>query len=104
MMHYDTQDAMFADVRAAYEKAAAAVHADGIIRSGEAFQTLFHENIKPYQRDTFHASLGLGRYMLGLVWYHTLTGKPVTGNTFRAFDEAIDEEIVTKAQKIADAM
>lgn len=104
LMHYDTQDAMFADVLAAYEKAADTIHADGIIRSGEAFQTLFHEHIKPYQRDTFHASLGLGRYMLGLVWYHSLTGKSVTGNSFRGFDEAIDENTVSRAQAIADAM
>ena len=104
MMHYDTQDAMFADVKSAYERAAEAIHADGMIRAGEAFQTLYHLNLKPYQRDTFHASLGSGRYVLGLVWYRTLTGRTVTGNGFRAFDEPIDEDYIRRAQAVVDGM
>ena len=104
MMKYRHQSDMWADVSASYAKAAEKIKADGIIHGGLFFQTLYEKNIKPYQRDTFHASFGLGRYALGLVWYHTLTGNSVTGNSFRAFDEPIDEQTVLRVQELVDKM
>ena len=80
---------MFHDLALAYEKAASAIRADGIIPSGEAFQELIALGVPKVHRDTFHASLGLGRYTLGLLWYECLTGKNPENNTFSDFDEPV---------------
>jgi len=95
---YDDQAKMFADVEEAYAKAACEVHADGIIPSGKLFQNLLAAGIEKVHRDTFHASLGLGRYALGLLWYHVLTKKPVKDLSFQDFDVPIsaDEIAIVK--------
>lgn len=52
------------------------------------------------QRDTLHASLGAGRYLLALTWYKTLTNNDVTFNTFNGFNEPVtdrEREIIIKA-------
>ena len=54
-------------------------------------------------RDGFHASLGLGRYALGLLWYRTLTGKTVCGNGFRDLDEPAAEEAIMTVQTAVDS-
>lgn len=89
---------MFADVEEAYAKAACEIHADGIIPSGKLFQNLLAAGIEKVHRDTFHASLGLGRYALGLLWYHVLTKKPVKDLSFQDFDVPVsaDEIAVVK--------
>lgn len=92
---YETAEAMLADITAAYEKAAADIAADGIIPSGALMGKLVRSGM-PVHRDTFHASLGAGRYALGLLWYRLLTGNSVTRNPFRDFSEPVcDEEIRT---------
>lgn len=99
-MGYNGQAEMFADIKEAYEKAARDVLADLIIPSGEVFQKLLASGIEKVHRDTFHASLGAGRYALGLLWYLTLTGNDIKNNTFSDFDEEISKsevEIVKKA-------
>lgn len=40
-------------------------------------------------KDTFHAGVGAGRYMLALVWYKTLTGNDISNNQFNDFDEPV---------------
>ena len=90
-MGYDNQSDMFVDVKNAYEKAAKEIGADLIIPSGELFQRLILAGVKKIHRDTFHASIGLGRYALGLLWYKMLTGKHVSENKFNRFDEEISE-------------
>lgn len=98
---YSRQIDMFKDIEKAYKKAAKAINADFIINSGEAFQRLTESGIKKPHRDTFHASLGCGRYALGLLWYSVLSGNDVKNNTFRSFDEEISEdEIETVKQCI----
>lgn len=89
---YTQPQEMLDDVKAAYAKAAEAVAADGMIRSGELFASLLSGGIPKVHRDTFHASLGLGRYALGLLWYHTLTGRDVTRNSFTSLDESAAPE------------
>ena len=91
---YQDQGEMYRDLKAAYEQAAAAIEAKGIIPSGTLFQELLANGIKTVHRDTFHASLGLGRYALGLLWYGVLTGNSVLKNPFRDFDEPVSEEEV----------
>lgn len=86
---YKTGAEMFADVKAAYEKAAADVQPFSMIPSGELFRKLLDSGIEKIHRDTFHASLGLGRYALALLWYRFFTGNRVDDVTFCDFDEPI---------------
>ena len=89
---YDSADAMFNDIREAYAKAAQAIQADGIIPCGKAMLNATKMGMEKIHRDTFHASLGAGRYLLALVWYKTFTGKDITNDTFDDFDEPVSEE------------
>lgn len=90
---------MFNDIKHSYEKAAEAIGADLVIPSGDIFQKLIASGIKGVHRDTFHASLGIGRYALGLLWYCVLTGNSVENNTFCNFDEDITEAEIETAKK-----
>ncbi len=96
---YSDQMDMFRDLKVAYGKAAQDIGADGIIPSGEVFQALLASGIEKVHRDTFHASLGLGRYALGLLWYTVLTGRDIDGITFSDFDEEVAPEQIAIAKK-----
>lgn len=100
---YDSSAAMFADIEKAYELCHKELGTDGIIPSGALFQKLLQQGIPKVQRDTFHASLGLGRYALGLLWYRMLTGKSVAENTFCDFDEVISDEEIRIAKETVDS-
>ena len=89
---YPTSKQMLADIVKANEKIASLISADGIIPSGELFGKLSDNGLTGLHRDTFHASLGLGRYALGLLWYRTFTKKNVLENSFSDFDEYISED------------
>ncbi len=95
-MGYETSAQMFTDVENAYQKAAATICADGLIPSGRAMQLLSETD--RVHRDTFHATLGIGRFMLSLVWYMTLTGKSICGDfsTF-PFDEPVRPDELERA-------
>ncbi len=96
---------MFNDIKSSYDKAAKDVNADFIIPAGETFQKLIASGVEKVHRDTFHASLGLGRYALGLLWYAMLTGNDIKNNTFSDFDEEIsDAEIKTAKQCVKEAV
>lgn len=86
---YTAHEGMLADLKKAYECAAQAIDADFIIPSGSLFGELTHRGVGPLHRDACHASLGLGRYALGLLWYAVLMGSDVADNTFCDFDEEI---------------
>lgn len=96
---YADQKDMFRGLEDAYNRAAAEIQADGIIPSGAVFQEMIEKGAERLHRDTYHASLGLGRYALGLIWYATLTGRGVEDNTFAAFDEEVSfgQMILAKA-------
>ncbi len=74
-----------------YENARKLINADGIIKSGEVMFELSKSLVKVH-RDALHASLGLGRYLLALTWYKTLTGRKIDDNAFNDFDEEVFEE------------
>lgn len=95
---YKNHTDMFADIKASYEKAAKRINADLVIPSGKVFQRLVESGIEKVHRDTFHASLGLGRYALGLLWYSILSGNDVKNNTFCDFDEEISEQEIEIAK------
>jgi len=101
-MGYNDQADMFRDIEKAYGKAYKAIDADFVIPSGELFQKLIASGIEKVHRDTFHASLGLGRYALGLLWYSVLTGKNIKSNMFCDFDEEIPKTDIEVAKKCVE--
>lgn len=102
-MGYARTEDMFRDIEKAYAQCAEELQVDGIIPSGKLFMDLLANGIEKVQRDTYHASLGLGRYALGLLWYRMLTGKSVADNTFCDFNAPVTDEEVRIAKKCVDA-
>ena len=88
-VNYKTPQLMLADIVTAYEQAKKDIGAVGIISSGEMFLKLLSNGIEKIHRDTFHASLGLGRYALALLWYRVLCNRSVKNNVFCDFDEDV---------------
>lgn len=104
LMGYRHHAEMFRDLQQAYDKAAQAVRADYMIPSGQVFEALLDAGIEKVHRDTYHASLGLGRYALGLTWYAVLTGRDIRENGFSDFDEAIPPEQIEIVKQCVDAI
>lgn len=89
LMGYPAQSAMTADIVSAYSRAAEDIGAEFIIPCGQVMQALVDRGFGKVHRDTFHASLGAGRYALGLAWYSKFTGNDIMENTFCDFDEDV---------------
>lgn len=85
-------DEMFVKVKQCYDKMASEIQADGIIPSGAAFMNALKNGIEVIHRDTFHAKLGVGRFILALVWYKYITGNAIDQIHFCEFDEEIDPQ------------
>ena len=100
---YETYEDMFADTKRCYAKAASDIQADGIIPSGQAFSYVL-QHVERIHRDTFHASLGLGRFVLALVWYRTLTGNDIRNVSFNVFDEEVTEQEYKLAINAANSL
>ncbi len=99
-LEYASSKEMLSDVCDSYVKAAQSIKAEGIIPCGEAMMRAIEMGIEKIHRDSFHASLGAGRYLLALCWYKALTKKDITGNLFNDFDVPVTEQernIVIKA-------
>jgi len=89
---YQSSREMLNDIRTAYEKASVAICADGIIPCGTVMYNAQQNGIERVHRDTFHAALGVGRYLLALTWYKFLTGREICDNAFDGFDEAVSKD------------
>lgn len=98
MMGYQDFRDMYRDLHVAYEQAAADIHADKVIPCGTLLMALAAQGYTVH-RDTFHASKGLGRYALALMWLRTLTGANVTGITLPSYDEPIDDQAAVFVQQ-----
>lgn len=98
-LKYSDYKEMLGDIVKAYQKAAERIHADYLIPSGEVFGAMLENGIAKIHRDTFHASFGLGRYALGLIWYRILTGNDVINNPYNDFDEEVSAEQIATAKK-----
>jgi len=98
-LKYSSYKDMLSDIIASYKKAAEEINADLIIPSGEVFGAMIENGIEKVHRDTFHASLGLGRYALGLTWYKFLTGRDISENSFNDFDEEVTPEEIEIVKK-----
>ena len=99
---YKTRKEMIADVQASYRDVAVSEGFDGVIPSGTMLDRLLDEGIEKVHRDTFHASLGLGRYAIALLWFRMLTGRSVAENSFRDFDVPVPEKEIEIAKRVVD--
>lgn len=87
--HYDNdQKIMFSALKEAYRIASEKLGLR-IIPCGEAMQKARSTALFDYEsggkslcRDGFHATLTLGRYLLGAVWYEVFTGKSILENSY----------------------
>ncbi|MBR7117100.1 MAG: DUF4886 domain-containing protein [Clostridia bacterium] len=100
---YATFGDMASDVIMTNAEVADEITADRIIPSGEMLLKLHEAGIAKIHRDTFHASLGIGRYALALIWYRALTGKSVLENTFADLDEEASDEEMKLARDCAES-
>lgn len=98
---YATSADMLRDIKAAYSYAADLIGADLIIPSAEAFEYLYSNGCGKIHRDTFHASLGIGRYTLALTWLEALTGISAIDNGFRDFDLPMSEDEISLCRSAA---
>lgn len=100
---WETPKAMFDAIENSYQQCHERLGTDGIIPSGKLFMKMLDKGIEKVHRDTFHASLGLGRYALGLLWYRMLTGNTVAENPFCDLDEPADEAELEIARQCVDS-
>ncbi|MDD6980346.1 MAG: DUF4886 domain-containing protein [Clostridia bacterium] len=100
---YETSKAMLSDIQKTYAAVAEEENLDGIIPSGTLFSMMLDRGIRQVHRDTFHATLGLGRYALGLLWFRMLTGKSVADNGFSDLDVPASDEEIRIVKEIVDS-
>lgn len=100
---YTAWEDMYTDVEKAYRQASVDLGGIPIIPAGKAFYNALKSGLPSVHRDTFHAKLGVGRYILGLVWYKTLCGGDILSNPFCDFDEPVSPEEIAIAKKSADS-
>ena len=103
-MGYEKSADMFSDIQKAYQQAFEDIKADGMIPAGTLMQELLNNGIEKVHRDGFHASLGLGRYAIGLLWYKVLTGRSIEENTFSEFDEEITQGQINIVKKCVNTV
>ncbi len=100
-LSYMSSAEMFAADHKAYLEATKKINADGFIPCTAAMEKLYAKIGEAAYRDGAHASHGVGRYMLGLVWYGTIFGKSIDGIVYRDFDAPISDEELAIAEKCA---
>ena len=96
---FESRAEMLAAVDKAYTEAAKIVPFDGVIPAFEVMKKLYDEVGEDTYRDGYHASLGIGRYALGCLWFEVLLGKDISDNTFCDFDVPVTEEQIAVAKK-----
>ena len=104
IVKYDSADKMLSDIVKVNSEIAVLIEAKKIIPSGELFGILAQKGMKGIHRDTSHASLGLGRYALGLLWYRIITENQVSENRFCDFDEPISAEKIQMIKEAVDSL
>lgn len=89
---YRSRKDMYKDISESYVKASSDIGGAPVIPSGRAFEELFEHGVTGLHRDTFHASLGIGRLVLGMVWYETLMGSKCSFKDIGRLDEPVTEK------------
>jgi hypothetical protein len=67
-------------------------------------ELLYQNGASKIYRDTFHASLGLGRYAVGLLWFKLFTGRGVLNNSFCELDEPVSDEDLAIARRCVESL
>ena len=98
-------DDMLDGVRDTYHAVTEELGLDGLIPSGETLGAVLKRGVPSVHRvDDSHASFGIGRYALGLLWYRMLTGKSVAENTYDDFDVEIPAEEIAIVKEYIDTL
>ena len=97
---FSARKEMFEKIKESYRLALKDCDADGFIPSGQVFENMAAKGIKCH-RDTFHASLGAGRYALALTWIKALTGADINENSFTDTAEPVSAD---KAAEIKESV
>ncbi len=79
---YKNHQAMFSDLKGAYLQASRDLGNLRIIPGGQLFQYALKEGMKTVHRDTFHALIPHGRYLLSALWYVFFTDRSILDNRF----------------------
>lgn len=105
LTEFEGPEEMLPAIKSCYENMAREVRAWGIIPNGEAMYTLWHRRaeygIEAVHRDGYHADLGVGRYLLALTAYATLSGREVTDDRFSDLDIEASSEALRGARETA---
>lgn len=81
--YHNNQIEMFDSIVSAYTKVSMQTGIDIIIPSGTAIQNARTSSIGDnLNRDGYHLSYKLGRYIAACTWYEKMLGRPVIGNSF----------------------
>ena len=94
---------MYDAVREAYLKAKELICPDAVIKSGETMMRMYNMIGGGLYRDDIHASLGVGRYLLGCVWYKTLIGE-LPKNDVKCFDSEVADKQIQLIRKVVDTV
>ncbi len=96
---YKTHKAMYKDIAATYKKAKKAIKADAVIPAGKMFSALVEKGVKIH-RDTFHASLSVGRYALSMLWLKTLCNIDITEIKYNETEEKLTSNEVALVKEV----
>lgn len=95
--YHNNQIEMYDSIVNAYNKVSVQTGIDIIIPSGTAIQNARTSYIGDHlNRDGYHLSNKLGRYIAACTWYEKMLGRPVIGNTFRPSDVSTYETNVAQ--------
>lgn len=95
---------MFDAIKAAYDMAASDIKPDCFIPSGALIERLLESDIGDVYQDGSHVSRGLGRFALGLLWYRTLTGRPIDNIDFRATRDPLTDIQIKSVKECVNAV
>ena len=82
---YNSAERMYTELHKVYAQVAQELGVE-IIPAGTAMFRATQMGLTPIHRDTFHASLDYGRYLLAATWFMKLTGKRLDNVRLPAFD------------------
>ncbi len=95
---------MFEALKKAYDTAAKDIEPDFFIPSGALVEKMLSRGIENVYQDQSHMSYGVGRYALGLLWYKTLTGRPIDAVDFRDTRTALTESEIKTVKECVNAV
>ena len=103
---YTNPEDMIVAVRRNYLRMYEETGADGFIPDGEAMYRLWKRRaelgIEAVHRDGFHADYGVGRYLLALTVWRSVSGRSVADNSFCDFDVPVSPEKAAACRAIAE--